>query len=443
MSRTLQRRTSLALLGALVAWSGATGPLAAQATPVAFQNARIIPIVGAEIPRGTVVIQGGKIVAVGANVPVPAGARVVDAAGKVIMPGLVDTHSHIGGGAGGDGSDPIQGDVRILDAIDPRDDGIQRAQAGGITTANIMPGSGHLMSGQTAYVKLLDASRIEEMLYCHDIQAEICGGMKMANGTNPRGAPPFPGTRGKAAALVREQFLKAQDYRRQVQAAGADSTKLPARDLEMEALGQVLDGRREVHFHTHRADDIQTVLRLQHEFGFKVVLHHVSEGWKIPGEIAAAHVAASVIVIDAPGGKLEAQDLSLRTGAVLDSAGVLVGFHTDDPITDSRWFLRSAALAIRAGMPREHALRAMTINGAKMLGLDARIGSLEAGKDADLIVLSGDPFSVYTHVEQTWAAGTKVFDLSDPRDVLYARGGLDAIRGDQMIDDDGDEGSGP
>src|SRR5262249_14982018 len=147
-------------------------------------------------------------------------------------------------------------------------------------------GSGHLMSGQTAYVKLLDAGRIEEMLYCHDIQTEICGGMKMANGTNPRGNPPFPGTRGKAAALVREQFLKAQDYRRQVQAAGNDSTKLPARDLEMEALGQVLDGKREVHFHTHRADDIQTVLRLQREFGFKVVLHHVSEGWKIPGEIA-------------------------------------------------------------------------------------------------------------------------------------------------------------
>jgi imidazolonepropionase-like amidohydrolase len=368
---------------------------------------------------------------------------VVDAAGKIIMPGIVDTHSHIGGGAGGDRSDPIQGDVRILDAIDPRNDGIQRAQAGGITTANIMPGSGHLMSGQTAYVKLRDASRIEDMLYCHDIQTEICGGMKMANGTNSRGGPPFPGTRGKSASLVREQFIKAQEYQRQIQAAGNDSTKRPARDLEMEALVQVLQGRRIVQFHTHRADDIQTVLRLQREFGFKVVLHHVSEGWKIPGEIAAAHVPASVIVIDAPGGKLEAQDMSIHTGATLDSAGVLVAFHTDDPITDSRWILRSAALAVRAGMPRTHALQAMTINGAKMLGLDSLVGSLEVGKDADLIILSGDPFSIYTHVEQTWAGGAKVFDLSTPRDRLYALGGFGSVRDELLMDDDGDEGSGP
>jgi imidazolonepropionase-like amidohydrolase len=414
-------------------------PLAAQATPVAFQNARIIPVTGAEIARGTVVIQGGKIIAIGAAVPIPAGARVIDVAGKVVMPGLVDTHSHIGGGAGGDRSDPIQGDVRILDAIDPRNDQIQRAQAGGVTTANIMPGSGHLMSGQTAYVKLLDASRIEEMLYCRDLQTEICGGMKMANGTNSRGGPPFPGTRGKSASLVREQFVKAQEYRRQVLAAGTDSSKLPARDLEMEALVQVLDGKRVVHFHTHRADDIQTVLRLQREFGFRVVLHHVSEGWKIPAEIAAAHVPASVIVIDAPGGKLEAQDMSIRTGEILDSAGVLVGFHTDDGITDSRWFLRSAALAVRAGMPRDHALRAMTINGAKMLDLDGRTGSLEVGKDADLIVLSGDPFSIYSHVEQTWAGGTKTFDLSDPRDRLYAVGGFDSIHDEMEAVHDGME----
>src|ERR1043165_6781325 len=154
MSPTFHLRTRpLVLLASLVA--AAPGRLCAQATPVAFQNAHIIPVVGAEIARGTVVIQNGKIIAVGANVPTPAGAQVVDATGKVIMPGIVDTHSHIGGGSGGDRSDPIQGDLRILDAIDPRNDQIQRAQAGGVTTANIMPGSGHLMSGQTAYVKLL------------------------------------------------------------------------------------------------------------------------------------------------------------------------------------------------------------------------------------------------------------------------------------------------
>lgn len=402
--------------------------VSAQATPVAFRGARIIPVTGPEIPSGTVVVQGGKIIAVGANVAIPAGATVVDASRKVIMPGLVDTHSHIGGGGGGDRSDPIQGDVRVLDAIDPRDDGIQRAQAGGLTTVNIMPGSGHLMSGQTAYVKLRDTTTVEGLLYCRDLQHDICGGMKLANGTNPRGAPPWPGTRGKAAALVREQFIKAQEYQRKVAAGVADSTKRPERNLEMEALVEVLERRRTVHFHTHRADDILTVLRLQREFGFKLVLQHVSEGWRIAREIAAAGVPSSVIVLDAPGGKLEAVGLSLGTATALDSAGAVFGFHTDDGITDSRWFLRSAALAMRAGLSRAAALRAMTINGARMLDLDARVGSLEVGKDADLIILSGDPFAVATHVEQTWVEGVKVFDLSTPRDRLYAEGGYDSIR---------------
>ena len=166
-----------------------------------------------------------------------------------------------------------------------------------------MPGSGHLMSGQTAYLKLRDATRIENMLICSDPITEICGGMKMANGTNPRGEPPFPGSRAKSAALVREKFVKALEYRQAVQAAAKDSTKRPARDLELEAIGQVLDGKRVVHFHSHRADDILTALRLQKEFGFRLVLHHVSEGWKVASAIAAAHVPVSLIVIDAPGGK--------------------------------------------------------------------------------------------------------------------------------------------
>jgi imidazolonepropionase-like amidohydrolase len=402
--------------------------LSAQTTPVAFRGARIIPISGPEIPNGTVVVQGGRIVAIGASVRIPEGATVIDATGKVIMPGLVDTHSHIGGGAGADASDPIQGEVRIIDAIDPRDDGIQRAQAGGLTTVNIMPGSGHLMSGQTAYVKLRDTTNIEGLLFCQNIQTEICGGMKMANGTNPRGAPPEPGTRGKAAAMVREQFIRAQEYQRKHAEARTDTTKHPERNLELEALVEVLERRRTVHFHTHRADDILTVLRLQREFGFKLVLQHVSEGWRVAREIAAAGVPSSIIVIDAPGGKLEAVDLSLGTGQALREAGATFGFHTDDGITDSRWFLRSAALAVRAGLDRETALRAMTINGARMMELDTRVGSLEVGKDADLVILSGDPFSIRTRVEQTWVEGVKVFDLSNPRDRLWAEGGFDSVR---------------
>jgi imidazolonepropionase-like amidohydrolase len=181
-----------------------------------------------------------------------------------------------------------------------------------------------------------------------------------------------------------------------------------------------------VHHHTHRADDIMTVLRLQKEFGFRVVLHHVSEAWKVADEIAAAKVPCSVIVIDSPGGKLEAAEMSWGTGGVLEKAGVKVAFHTDDWITDSRLFLRSAALAVRAGMTRAGALRALTLSGAEMLDLGERVGSLEAGKDADFIILSGDPLSVYTHVEQTWVEGVKVFDRSVADDHLHAVGGYGA-----------------
>jgi imidazolonepropionase-like amidohydrolase len=177
---------------------------------------------------------------------------------------------------------------------------------------------------------------------------------------------------------------------------------------------------------------------LAREFNFRVVLHHVSEGWKVPGEIAKAKAPASVIVIDSPGGKLEAMDASLKTGEALNRAGVLVGFHTDDYITDSRLFLRQAALAVRAGMPRDKALYAMTLAGARMLDLQERTGSLEAGKDADFILLSGDPLSVYTKVLETYVEGVRVFDRNNPKDRLYAVGGYGAGR-DQQVHLDGEE----
>ncbi len=407
--------------------------IAAQNVPQAFVGARIETCAGPAIERGTLMIQGGKIVAVGPvdDVEIPAGAVTVDVRGKTLMPGMVCSHSHIGSVAGADGSGPIQPEVRALDSINPRDPGIQKAQAGGITTVNVMPGSGHLLSGQTIYMKLREVFTVEELAIRNE-DGSIAGGIKMANGTNPQKKAPFPGTRGKAAALVRMQFHRARDYRRRVEAAAGDPAKMPDRSLAMEALLEAMDGKRVVHHHTHRQDDILTVLRLQKEFGFRVVLHHVSEGWLVADEIAAAGAPCSVIVIDSPGGKLEAARLSLETGAILDRAGALVGFHTDDGITDSRLFLRSAAIAVRAGMDRQKALEALTIANARMLELDERVGSLEVGKDADFVVLSGEPLSVYTRVLETWVEGNKVFDLSDPGDRLLAAGGYGASN-DQAI----------
>lgn len=402
----------------------------AQDRPVAFVGALIHPVEGPPIENGVLLVQGGRIKAVGllGTVALPPDAVSIDVKGKVIIPGMVDTHSHIGRGDGGDASSALNPEVRILDAIDVRSDNFKKAIAGGITTVNIMPGSGHLMSGQTAYLKLRPANTIADMLFCEDPINGICGGMKMANGTNSIREKPFPGTRAKSAAMVRQLFVKAQEYRKKIAGAKGDPEKMPKRELDMEPLVEILEGKRVVHHHTHRHDDILTVLRLAKEFGFRVVLHHVSEAWKVADEIAAAKAPCSIIVLDSPGGKLEAVDIRYETGAVLEKAGVLVAYHTDDWITDSRLFLRSAALGVRAGMSQEKALEALTISGARMLDLDRRVGSLKPGKDADFVILSGDPFSVYTHVEQTWVEGKKVFDLSDPEQRKYATGGYDVYR---------------
>ena len=421
---------------ALAQTQPATRPTTPPTTrPAAFVGATVHPVAGEPIENATLVVADGKVVAVGKSgeVEVPDDAQTFDVAGKTIVPGLVDTHSHIGGIGGADASGPIQPDVRVYDSINALDSGFKRALAGGVTTLNVMSGSGHLMSGQTVYLKNRPDAVIINDLFILRPDGQPAGGMKMANGTNPQGNPPFPGTRGKAAALVRQHFLKAQEYKTAMEKAGDDPTTRPGRDIGMDAMIEVLDGRRIVHHHTHRADDIMTVLRLADEFGFRVVLHHVSEAWKVADQIAAAEedgpvVGASIILVDSPGGKLEARDLLMRNAPDLEQASVLTALHTDDWITDSRLFLRMAAMGVRAGMSRPEAMQALTINGAKMLDLADRVGSLEAGKDADFVILSGDPFSVYTTVEQTWVEGVKAFDRSIPEDRLLAVGGYGAGR---------------
>ncbi len=409
--------------------------LPALAASTAFVGARIIPVSGPAIVNGALLIEDGRIVAVGPRdaVRIPRDATVVELdASQVLMPGIVDTHSHIGEIAGADSSAPMQPGVRVLDALNVRSSGFKRALAGGITTVNVMPGSGHLISGQTLYLKLREANVIDDLLI-RDADGEIMSGLKMANGTNSLNQPPFPGTRAKSAALVRQQLIRAREYREQRQQGGKqDDAENGGRDLDLEALVEVLDGKRMVHFHSHRHDDLMTAIRLRDEFGFRMVLHHTSEAWRVAEEIAAAKVPVSLILIDSPGGKLEAMHLEGRSAPALERAGAQVAFHTDDWITDSRYFLRMPAMGIRAGMTPEGALRAMTLNPALMLDLGDRVGSLEPGKDADFVILSGDPFSVYTRVQQTWVEGTKRFDLDDPDDRLVAEGGFGAL-----VDDDG------
>lgn len=406
-------------------------PAVSQDRPIAFQGAEIITVTGTAISNGTLVVEDGKITAVGSSIEVPQNAQVIDVTGQVIMPGLVDSHSHIGEGDGGDRSSALHPDVRIMDTINPTSDSFKRALSGGITTVNIMPGSGHLMSGQTVYVKTKEANTIEDMLIYSDEENNIYGGLKMANGTNSirSSGGPFPGTRAQSAALVRNLYIKAQEYRAKVEAADGNEEDMPARDLEMETLLEVLDGKRIVHNHTHRHDDILTAIRLADEFGYRMVLHHVSEGGEVADEIADSGYPASIIVLDSPGGKHEAVKIDYDVGRELEEAGADFAYHTDDPITDSRLFLRSGAFGIRAGMSRQTALEALTIANARMMDIDDRVGSLETGKDADFIILNGDPFSVYTQVQQTWIDGQKEWDRSNPEDKKFGVGGENVFSG--------------
>ncbi|MEC9477147.1 MAG: amidohydrolase family protein [Planctomycetota bacterium] len=418
------RMSLLSILCPMILFSAGIG---AAADIKVFTGARLMPVSGPVIEDGALVVRDGKIESLGAreDVVVPTGAENVDVSGKTIIPGLICTHSHIGMGGGGDSSGPIQPECWTLDSVNVRSASLERARAGGLTLVNQMPGSGHLISGRTTYLKLRKGGTVDELLI-KDESGWPMGGLKMANGTNSQRSSPFPGTRAKSAALVRESYVKAQEYRDKIARAEGDPEKMPERNLRMEALVEALEGKRIVHHHTHRHDDILTVLRLRDEFGFQVVLHHVSDAWKVVDEIAAAKAPCSIIVIDSPGGKLEARDIRMENGVELEKAGVNVAFHTDDFITDSRLFLRSAALGARAGMSREGALRALTLSGAEMLGLEERTGSLEPGKDADFVILSGDPLSVYTQVLETWVEGIRVFDRSDPEQRLFAVGGRGA-----------------
>jgi len=326
-------------------------PVQAQDRPHVFRNATTLyPISDEPIENGTVVVQGGTIQAIGAtgSVDVPEGAVEHDGAGTVIMPGLVDTYSHVGQVSGGDGSAAMHPDVRTIDAINVRHPSINRARAGGITTVQVLSGSGHLMSGQTTFLKLRDGNTVADLNACDDRSVENCGGMKMANGTNPqREAGPFPQTRGHAAAMVREQFVQAREYRRKKQRAESEAER-PDRNLRMEGLIDVMEGERTVHFHTHRHDDVLTAIRLSEEFDFDLVLHHVSEAWKVAEEIAAAN-----------------------------------------------------------GLPRRAALASVTRTPARILGLDG-VGTLAPGQDADLALFDGDPFEYTTHVCTVLSGGEVV-----------------------------------
>lgn len=391
-------------------------------------------------------VRDGKVVAVGRGLAAPAGALVLDGTGKHVTPGLVDCHSHtaIRGGVN-EGSENVTAEVRIADVVDPRDPNLYRQLAGGLTAANLLHGSANSIGGQNAVVKLRWRAAPEALAI-----PDAPPGIKFALGENPKRSnfrspsipPRWPATRMGVMESIRERFLTARAYREaweaweRLPAKEKGRSVPPRRDLRLEALAEVLSGRRLVHSHAYRQDEMLALLRLAESFGVRIAtFQHALEGYKIADELAS-HGAAASTFSDWWAYKLEAYDAIPFNGALMLERGVAVSFNSDSSELARRMNLE-AAKAVRWGDVEEaRALDLVTIEPAKQLGLAARIGSLEVGKDADFVLWSGHPLSVYSIAQKTFVDGRLEFDreadLASRESVETAREeAIAKIRGDR------------
>ena len=394
--------------------------------PVVIRNATVLTAAGPELSKASVVLAEGKVVAVGENVTVPVGAVVVDGTGKFVTPGLIDDHSHLGvysapgTSAESDGNEatrPVTADVWAEHSFWPQDPQIPLAIAGGITVIQALPGSANLIGGRSATLRLVPARTVQEMKF-----PGAPYGLKMACGENPKRvyANRGPSTRMGNMAGYRAAFIRAERYRRDWDRwlARPDSNP-PNRDLELETLADVLRGRILVHNHCYRADEMAQMLDLAREFGFHIrSFHHAVEAYKVADLLAAGGVAASVWS-DWWGFKMESFDGIPENAALVQQAGARVIIHSDSPDGIQRLnqdAARAMFAGVNAGIPvtREQAIRWITINPAWALGIDGATGSLEPGKAADVVLWSGDPFSVYSKAERVYNDGWLVFDRNDP-----------------------------
>ncbi|WP_049822494.1 amidohydrolase [Arthrobacter sp. H41] len=384
-------------------------------------NAHVVPIDGDPFD-GTVVFDGGTITALGADVQVPEGAAVIDADGKWLLPGFVDAHVHLGTHEEGEGSagddtnemtDPNTAGVRALDAINPYDPGFDDALAGGVTTVNVNPGSGNPIGGLAVAIHT-HGRYIEEMLL------RSPSGLKSALGENPKRVygdkKQTPSTRLGTAMVIRKAFMEAQNY-----IGKADEN---ARDPKLEALAMVL--RREIPWrqHAHRADDIATAIRLADEFGYDLVLDHGTEAHLLADVLAERGTPVLIGPLFTTKSKVELRGRSIANPGKLAAAGVEISIITDHPVIPINFLVHQATFAIKEGLDRETALRSITINPAKVLGLAERLGSLAVGKDADVVLWSGDPLDVMQRALQVWIGGREVYryDAETRSGVVAARG---------------------
>ncbi len=371
------------------------------------------------IEHGDVLVERGRISRVGKGLSVPSGALVIDATGKHISSGLIDCHSHsAAAGSVNETGDAITAEVRIGDIIDADDIAIYRELAGGLTVANVLHGSANAIGGQNQVIKLRWGALPEEMKF-----EGAMPGIKFALGENPkqsnwgdRYTSRYPQTREGVEEIIRDEFRSALDYERATKDYQSGKTKIaPRRDLQTEAILEILRGKRLVHSHSYRQDEILMLMRLAEEFGFRVAtFQHVLEGYKV-ADVMAKHGAGGSTFSDWWAYKYEVIDAIPYNGALMHDAGVVVSFNSDSDEL-ARHLNTEAAKAVKyGGISPEEALKFVTLNPAKQLRIDKKVGSIETGKDADLVVWSGSPLSTYSACEQTWIDGRKYFDRAEDR----------------------------
>ncbi|WP_026126675.1 amidohydrolase [Nocardiopsis xinjiangensis] len=395
---------------------------------IAITSGYVVPVDGDPIDGGTVLISDGRITAVGpdADVAVPAGAEVVDAAGTWVLPGFVEAHGHIGvheesvGWAGDDTNeltDPNGARMRALDAVNPADQGFTDALAGGVTSSVIKPGSGNPIGGQTVAVKCWGRSMEDRLLkQPASVKSALGENPKRVYGTKDR----LPSTRQGVAAVIRDAFTKAQDYKAKRDHAASEGTPFD-RDNTLEILAQVLDGEVPWCQHTHRADDIQTAIRLADEFGYRLIINHTTEGHLMADEIAERDIPAIVGPLMTSRSKLEVSNRTLAGPGILDRAGVKLALTTDHPVIPIDFLIYQAILCVKEGLDRDSAIRAITLNPAEMMGLGDRVGSLRPGLDGDVVLWSGDPLDVMSRALRVFVEGREVYTWDDQKRVGTAR----------------------
>ncbi|MFT5872514.1 MAG: imidazolonepropionase-like amidohydrolase [Clostridium sp.] len=379
---------------------------------ILIKNANIHSMANENFENGMILVDDGKIIAIGNAVNPPGNAEIIDAKGKFVMPGMIDAHCHLGmwedgmGFEGADGNeavDPVTPHLRAIDAINPMDICFKDAINAGITTVATGPGSANVIGGQFAVIKTY-GNRIDDMI------VNECLAMKVAFGENPKRVyhdqKKSPSTRMGTAAILRENLIKAKMYIEKQNKALVNPDKAPEFDMKMEALAKVIKKEIPIKAHAHRADDILTALRIAKEFNVDITLDHCTEGHLIIDYLKEG-IQAGIILGPTLSNrsKVELQNLTFETPGILSKAGLKIAIMTDHPVIPLQYLPVCAGIAAREGMDENEALKAITINAAEILGIEGKVGSLELGKDADIIMYSGHPFDLRSKVDFVMVTG--------------------------------------